>query len=81
MKVGGEVMPDTLSKYWHRTFVLSESCVFTTAHKIKPPWICCITMSSRWVRFLASAMTHSPWSAARKKKLNELPKPAAGTVL
>ncbi|OOL11373.1 hypothetical protein BXQ27_33330, partial [Klebsiella aerogenes] len=26
MKVGGEVTPDTLSKYGIKTFVLSESC-------------------------------------------------------
>ncbi|HHG8774960.1 TPA: ABC transporter substrate-binding protein [Raoultella planticola] len=35
MKVGGEVTPEVLSQYGIRTFVLSESCVFTAAHKRK----------------------------------------------
>ncbi|VUT20341.1 Hemin-binding periplasmic protein HmuT [Klebsiella huaxiensis] len=35
MKVGGEVMPAVLDKYGIKTFVLSESCVFTSGDKRK----------------------------------------------
>ena len=35
MKVGGEVTPTVLDKYGIKTFVLSESCVFTSGNKRK----------------------------------------------
>ncbi len=67
MKVGGEVTPDTLSKYGIKTFVLSESCVFTTAHKNKATMDLLYNDVLTLGKILASAMTHSPWSAAGKR--------------
>ncbi|MGH5335597.1 ABC transporter substrate-binding protein [Klebsiella pneumoniae] len=79
MKVGGEVTPDTLSKYGIKTFVLSESCVFTTAHKNKATmdllYNDVLTLGKIFGKRNDAQSLVSGW----KKRLNELPKPAAGT--
>ncbi len=79
MKVGGEVTPDTLSKYGIKTFVLSESCVFTTAHKNKATmdllYNDILTLGKIFGKRNDALSLVSGW----QKRLSELPKPAAGT--
>ncbi len=78
MKVGGEVTPDTLSKYGIRTFVLSESCVFTTAHKHKATmdllYNDVLTLGAIFGKQDEAQALVSGW----KKTLSELPKPPKG---
>jgi len=79
MKPGGEVTPDTLSKYGIKTFVLSESCVFTTAHKNKATmdllYNDVLTLGKIFGKRNEAQTLVSSW----KKRLNELPQPAEGT--
>ncbi|WP_416262628.1 ABC transporter substrate-binding protein [Gibbsiella quercinecans] len=79
MKVGGEVTPDTLSKYGIRTFVLSESCVFTAAHKHKATmdllYNDVLTLGKIFGKRDEAQALVSGW----KRTLSELPKPAQGT--
>lgn len=79
MKVGGEVTPDTLSKYGIRTFVLSESCVFTTAHKHKATmdllYNDVLTLGKIFGKRDEAQALVSGW----KRTQSELPKPAQGT--
>ncbi|MGV2810684.1 ABC transporter substrate-binding protein [Enterobacter cancerogenus] len=78
MKVGGEVTPATLAKYGVKTFVLSESCVFTTAHKKKA------TMDLLYGDVLTLGRIFGKRNEARtlvegwKQRLSALPKPATG---
>lgn len=78
MKVGGEVTPATLAKYGVKTFVLSESCVFTTAHKKKA------TMDLLYGDVLTLGRIFGKRNEAQtlvegwKQRLSALPKPATG---
>lgn len=78
MKVGGEVTPATLAKYGVKTFVLSESCVFTAAHKKKA------TMDLLYGDVLTLGRIFGKRNEAQtlvegwKKRLSALPKPATG---
>ncbi|EFC56614.1 ABC transporter substrate-binding protein [Enterobacter cancerogenus] len=78
MKVGGEVTPATLAKYGVKTFVLSESCVFTAAHKKKA------TMDLLYGDVLTLGRIFGKRNEAQtlvegwKQRLSELPKPATG---
>lgn len=79
MKVGGEVTPDTLSKYGIRTFVLSESCVLTATHKHKA------TMDLLYNDVLTLGRIFDKQNEAQalvrrwQKTLSELRKPLKGT--
>lgn len=79
MKPGGEVTPDTLARYGIRTFVLSESCVFTTAHKNKATmgllYNDVLTLGKIFGKREEAQALVSGW----KKRLNALPERAAGT--
>lgn len=78
MKVGGEVTPATLAKYGVKTFVLSESCVFTAAHKKKA------TMDLLYGDVLTLGRIFGKRNEAQtlvegwKQRLSALPKPATG---
>ncbi|EOZ9389537.1 ABC transporter substrate-binding protein [Enterobacter cancerogenus] len=78
MKVGGEVTPETLAKYGVKTFVLSESCVFTAAHKKKA------TMDLLYGDVLTLGRIFGKRNEAQtlvegwKQRLSALPKPATG---
>ncbi|MFJ5852959.1 ABC transporter substrate-binding protein [Enterobacter cancerogenus] len=78
MKVGGEVTPATLAKYGVKTFVLSESCVFTAAHKKKA------TMDLLYGDVLTLGRIFGKRNEAQtlvegwKQRLSALPKPTAG---
>lgn len=78
MKVGGEVTPGTLAKYGVKTFVLSESCVFTAAHKKKA------TMDLLYGDVLTLGRIFGKRNEAQtlvegwKQRLSALPKPATG---
>ncbi|WP_220710271.1 ABC transporter substrate-binding protein [Enterobacter cancerogenus] len=78
MKVGGEVTPATLAKYSVKTFVLSESCVFTAAHKKKA------TMDLLYGDVLTLGRIFGKRNEAQtlvegwKQRLSALPKPATG---
>lgn len=78
MKVGGEVTPATLVKYGVKTFVLSESCVFTAAHKKKA------TMDLLYGDVLTLGRIFGKRNEAQtlvegwKQRLSALPKPATG---
>lgn len=78
MKVGGEVTPATLAKYGVKTFVLSESCVFTAAHKKKA------TMDLLYGDVLTLGRIFGKRNEAQKlvdgwkQRLSELPKTATG---
>lgn len=78
MKVGGEVTPAMLAKYGVKTFVLSESCVFTAAHKKKA------TMDLLYGDVLTLGRIFGKRNEAQtlvegwKQRLSALPKPATG---
>lgn len=78
MKVGGEVTPATLAKYGVKTFVLSESCVFTAAHKKNA------TMDLLYGDVLTLGRIFGKRNEAQtlvegwKQRLSALPKPATG---
>ncbi|HAT3903151.1 TPA: ABC transporter substrate-binding protein [Citrobacter koseri] len=79
MKVGGEVTPSSLNKYGIKTFVLSESCVFTAAHTRKA------SMDLLYNDVLTLGKIFGKQDDARalvnrwKKTLEALPKPPKGT--
>lgn len=78
MKVGGDVTPQTLSKYGIKTFVLSESCVFTRADKKKATmdllYSDVLTLGTIFGKQRDAQALVSGW----KKRLSDLPQPAPG---
>ena len=79
MKVGGEVTPSVLETYGIKTFVLSESCVFTASQKQKASMDLLyndeLTLGKIFGKRNDALSLVSGW----QKRLSELPKPAAGT--
>ena len=78
MKVGGEVTPSVLDKYGIKTFVLSESCVFTASQKQKASMDLLyndeLTLGKIFGKEPEARTLVDGW----KKTLNALPKPPQG---
>ncbi|EMX9090363.1 ABC transporter substrate-binding protein [Klebsiella oxytoca] len=78
MKVGGEVTPSVLAKYGIKTFVLSESCVFTAKDKRKASMDLLyndeLTLGKIFGKQREARALVDGW----KKTLNALPRPPQG---
>ncbi|CAB1220366.1 TPA: ABC transporter substrate-binding protein [Klebsiella michiganensis] len=78
MKVGGEVTPSALETYGIKTFVLSESCVFTASQKQKASMDLLyndeLTLGKIFGKQPEARTLVDSW----KKMLNALPKPPQG---
>lgn len=66
MKVGGEVTPSALETYGIKTFVLSESCVFTASQKQKASMDLLYNDELTLGKILASSPRPVRWSTAGK---------------
>lgn len=79
MKVGGEVTPSILNKYGIKTFVLSESCIFTTDNQRKASMDLLyndeLTLGKIFGKQNEAQALVNGW----KKSLNEIPRPPEGT--
>ena len=78
MKVGGEVTPSVLDKYGIKTFVLSESCVFTAEHKRKASMDLLYNDELTLGKIFGKRHEAQTLVDGWKKALNALPKPPRG---
>lgn len=79
MKVGGEVTPAVLGQYGIRTFVLSESCVFTAAHKRKASMDLLYQDELTLGKIFGKQKEAQALVTGWKKTLSALPGPPKGT--
>lgn len=79
MKVGGEVTPSSLGKYGIKTFVLSESCIFTETHKRKATMDLLYNDEMTLGKIFGKQHDAQVLVDSWKKVLNELPRPTKGT--
>ncbi|POP47620.1 ABC transporter substrate-binding protein [Superficieibacter electus] len=79
MKVGGEVTPSSLSKYGIKTFVLSESCVHTAAHKQKATMDLLYNDELTLGKIFGKRSDAQALVSGWKKTLSELPQPTKGS--
>jgi len=79
MKVGGDVTPASLSKFGIKTFVLSESCVFTDKVKRKASMDLLYNDELTLGKIFGKPQEAQALVASWKKTISQLPEPPKGT--
>ena len=79
MKIGGDVTPQTLAPYGINTLVLSESCVQAGGQAKKADMSLLYNDELKLGKIFGKRNDAQSLVSGWKKRLNELPKPAAGT--